>query len=368
MSMSSNSEPSTRGARQVFAVILAGGVGTRLWPLSRRDFPKQFLSMGESGHTLLQEAFRRAKTLVGTPENVLVVGQERHAALLREQLSRLPAENIVLEPTGRNTAACIGLAALAIQQRGSEGLMVILPADHLFEDESPWLEAVRVAVSVAKETDRLVAIGIPPEEPSSRYGYLHLGEQVGRKNGLPVYEVRRFIEKPDSDLAEKLYASDETLWNTGTFGWRVSVFLEALERHMPELYQGLLAIAEHPERLEQMYSNFESVSVDYGVMEKSSHVAAVRGTFKRMDMGSLPTLSEIWRRDLHGNAIVGTLLDMDSQNNIIYSDAGLVGLIGVEDMVVVRQGDVLLVCPRERAYEVKALVDLLGKQGLDQYQ
>ncbi|MEJ2304920.1 MAG: sugar phosphate nucleotidyltransferase [Anaerolineales bacterium] len=365
MSVSSNSKS---GAKPVFAVILAGGAGTRLWPLSRMAFPKQFLALGESGHTLLQGAFRRAKMLVGTPDNVLVVGQKRHVALLKQQLPSLPTENIVLEPIGRNTAACIGLAAQALRQRGSEGVMAILPADHLFEDEVPWLEAVRMAISFAGETDRLVAIGIPPEEPSSSYGYLHLGEVLGRETAPLVYGVKRFIEKPHRDLAGKFYASDEYLWNTGTFAWRITVFLRSLEQHMPELYQGLLAIAENPERLEQIYSSFESASVDYGVMEKSSHLAAVRGSFQRIDVGSLPTLSKIWPRDSHGNALVGALADVDSQNNIIYSDAGLVGLIGVEDMVVIRQGEVILVCPKERAQEVKELVAALGEQGLDRYQ
>ncbi|HZD56305.1 MAG TPA: sugar phosphate nucleotidyltransferase [Anaerolineales bacterium] len=368
MSISSNPEPSTRETPHVFAVILAGGAGTRLWPLSRRAFPKQFLALGGGGHTLLQDTFRRAKALVGTPDNVVVMGQKRHAALLQQQLPGLPPENIILEPTGCNTAASIGLAALALQQRSSEEIMVILPADHLFEDEMPWLEAVRVAVAFAGETDWLVAIGIPPEGPSSSYGYLRLGEKVGHKNGLPVHEVSRFVEKPDSDLAEKLYTSGDYLWNTGTFSWRMTVFLQALKQHMPKLHQGLLEIAERPERLREIYSNFESVSVDYGVMEKSSHVAAVQGSFKRLDLGSLPMLSEVWGGDSHGNAVVGTLVDMDSQNNIIYSDEGLVGLIGIEDMVVIRQGEVLLVCPKERAHEVKELVAVLGKQGLERYE
>jgi mannose-1-phosphate guanylyltransferase len=365
MSVSSNSKS---GAKPVFAVILAGGAGTRLWPLSRRAIPKQFLALGESAHTLLQGAFRRARMLVGTPDKVLVVGQKRHVALLKQQLPSLPPENIILEPTGRNTAACIGLAALTLQQHGHDGVMAILPADHLFEDEKPWLEAMQAAVSFAGRTDRLVALGIPPEEPSSSYGYLHLGEVLGRKTAPLVYEIRRFTEKPNRDLARKFYASGEYLWNTGTFAWRISVFLRSLEQHMPELYQGLLAIAENPERLEQIYSSFESASVDYGVMEKSSHLAAVQGSFHRIDVGSLPTLSKIWPRDSRGNALVGTLADVDSQNNIIYSDAGLVGLIGVQDMVVIRQGEVILVCPKERADEVKELVALLEKQGLDRYQ
>jgi mannose-1-phosphate guanylyltransferase len=363
---SSNAEQVT--AHHTYAVLLAGGQGRRLWPLSRRAFPKQFLRFKSGEPTLLQGAARRAVEVSGTLERVLVLVQEEHAALARQQLPELPPENLLLEPVGRSTAASIGLAAITLEQRLPGALMAVLPSDHLFSDERPWLAALRAALAFAAGNDYLVTLGISPHSPSSNYGYLNLGVPLAQLEGCSIYAVRSFIEKPDPPLARAYCESGEYLWNTGTFVWQAGVFLAAVQQHMPALFEGLQRIAAAPESLAEVYPAFPDISVDYGIMEKAASVAVVRGEFERIDVGSLSTLSALLESDPQGNAIEGLLVEKDSQDNIIYSDEGLVGLIGVENMIVVRYGDVVLVCPKERAREVKDLVAALAQKGLDRFQ
>jgi mannose-1-phosphate guanylyltransferase len=352
----------------VFAVVMAGGQGKRLWPLSREAFPKQFLTLQLQAGSLLQQAVRRAAEIVGTLEHVLVVSQAQHARLVAQQLPDLPQWNVLLEPMGRNTAACIGLAALEIRRRAPQAVMAVFPADHLFEDERPWKQAVRAAIAAAGQSGRLVAIGIPPSRASTSYGYLRLGEALGKQAGLEIYAVREYAEKPDAARAARYLESGEYLWNTGTFAWRVTALQEALQKHLPQLASGLEQIAADPSRLEQIYAQLPDISIDYGVMEKASQVAAVRGAFTRLDVGSLTGLAELWPQDARGNAIMGALLEKDSQDNLVYSDEGLVCLIGVQDLVIVRQGDVLLVCPKERAGEVKQVVEGLEAAGMGRFR
>ena len=352
----------------VFAVIMAGGKGKRLWPLSREAFPKQFLTLQLDGGSLLQQAVRRAAEIVGGHENVLVVSQAQHANLVAQQLPDLPQQNVLLEPQGRNTAACIGLAALEIRRRAPQAVMAVFPADHLFEDERPWKQAVRAAIAAAGQTGHLVAIGIRPSRASTSYGYLRLGAMLGEQAGLKVYEVREYAEKPDAAHAARYVESSEYLWNTGTFAWRVTALQEALEKHLPELASGLEQIAAHPARLNQVYARLPDISIDYGIMEKAARVAVVRGNFTRLDVGSLARLAELWPDDDHGNAAMGAVLEKDSHNNLVYCDEGLVCLIGVQDLVIVRQGDVLLVCPKERAGEVKQVVESLEAAGMGRFR
>jgi mannose-1-phosphate guanylyltransferase len=359
----------------IFAVIIAGGQGTRLWPLSREARPKQFLSLGGSGQSLLQEAVRRARFVVGSVRQVLVTTQSRYADLVREQLPELPAENLILEPVGRNTAPCLGLAAKFIlgNQSGSfDAVMLVLPADHLYKDEAPWLSAVRTAIAAAIYTNELVAIGIQPTEPSPNYGYLHLGDalQIGENpNASQVFKVVKFVEKPALELARGFCETGDYLWNTGTFAWRISIFQHAFQNHLPGLYAELtnLVYPIDPGQLRKVYPGFEAISVDYGIIEKASNVVATRGDFERIDLGSLAFLNQVWPDDPQGNATIGEIVSKDSQANIIYTDQGLVGLIGVQNMVVIRAGEVLLVCPRERVGEVKSLIQELSRQGRERY-
>ena len=394
-------------------MILAGGQGTRLWPLSRQATPKQFLELAPAGSasgrsSLLQEAVRRASRLCdGDINRVLVITQAQHAGLVRQQLPNLPEENLLLEPVGRNTAPALGLAAFALRQRNPQAVMLAFPVDHLFVDEVPWFEALAAAAAYARQSDALVTIGVPPASPSPRFGYLQLGEQVepqsraGAGFAPAIFRVQAFIEKPDQERACQFCASGEHLWNTGTFAWRVEVFLKALQQHAPEIYQALAAAPEFSEdliantgriapeapaagSLAEIYPALRNISVDYAVMEKaaggepttghSPSVAAVRGAFERIDVGALDALDQIWPCDEHANTLgqapdnTSTLLvSKDSRQNIVYSDEGLVGLVGVNDLIVIRKGDILLVCPCQRANEVPNLLRQLQQENLERF-
>ncbi len=354
-------------AHPTYAVLLAGGQGRRLWPLSRLALPKQFLTFKSGGQTLLQSAASRAVQVSGSMARVLVLVQAAHTDLAREQLPDLPAENLIIEPVGRSTAASIGLAGITLEQRSPGALMAVLPSDHLFIDVNPWFTALRAALAFAAANNRLVTIGIQPESPSSSYGYLHMGQELAHLEACGIYAAQSFIEKPDPLLTRLFFESKEYLWNTGTFVWRSDVFLAAVEQHMPALWAGLQRIAADPESLAEVFPTFQDISVDYGIMEKAAGVAVVRGEFERVDVGNLSTLSSLLESDSQGNAVIGLLIERDSQDNIVYSDEGLVGLIGLKNMIVVRYGDVVLVCPKERAWEVKDLVAALGAKGLERF-
>ena len=352
----------------VFAVVLAGGQGTRLWPISRRARPKQFLKLCEGGGSLLQEAVRRAEAMTGSLAQVLVASMEEQAPLVRADLPDLPESNLILEPTGRSTAACLGLAARRVLDQDPQGLMAVFPADHIYREEAAWLDAMQTAVNLAEQSGRLVAVGIRPESPSSSYGYLQLGSPLPSPGPCPAYEIRSFLEKPKAQVAAQLVEQGDALWNTGTYAWQAEVFWKEVGKHMPALRLALDEISSHPERMAQVYAQLQPVSVDYGIMEKASGSLVVLGSHQRLDVGSLASLSELFPQDEMGNTVRGELAAKDSQGNLVYTDHGLVGLIGVEDLVVVRQGDIVLVCPRERAGEVRDLVAQLAERGLDWYR
>lgn len=358
----------------VYVVILAGGQGTRLWPISRKARPKQFLDLTGSGRSLLQETVRRALELTGSIRQVLVLTQSAHASLVREQLADLPQENLLIEPVGRNTAACLGLAAVTLsrhvgQPAASRAVMLTLPVDHLFKDEEPWFRAVWTAIQAAVWTKSLVAIGLRPTTPATGFGYQHLGAKINLDLPLAVHAIRDFVEKPSKELAQSFLESGEYLWNTGTYAWNVDVFLAALEEHAPQLFSGLRSLGDPVDaaRLAEVYPAFANISVDYAVMEKARNVLTVRADFERIDVGSLNSLPEIWQPDAQGNVRLGDLQALDSRDNIVYSDAGLVTLVGVKDLIVIRAGRTILVCPKDKAQEIKSLVDELVARGLEEY-
>lgn len=346
---------------------MAGGGGTRLWPLSRENHPKQFLFLQPGGLSLLQAAVRRAESLTGSLQRVLVVTQQRYADLTRAQLPDLPSPNLVLEPVGRNTAPCLALAARIIQQRAPQAVMAVLPADHLFRQEQPWLQAMQRAVAFAAQQPYLVTLGIRPSAASSRYGYLQLGGSLDDQ--AAVHQVEAFIEKPALEKARSLIESGSALWNTGAFAWQVQVFWQAVERALPEVAHGLRDLGDAA--LAASYPQLPNISVDYGVMEKALNVAVVVADFERLDLGALESLAEIWPQDDHANTCqplaAGSLVAVESTGNLVAAAQGLVALVGVHGLAVVRAGEVLLVCPRARLDEIRQVAAELRRRGLAEY-
>lgn len=353
-----------------YALIMAGGSGTRLWPRSRTSRPKQFLDLtGEL--TMLQEAQQRLLPLI-PPSNVLIATNQAYTDLASQQLPEVPKENILGEPEGRGTAAAIGLAAVHLRKRDPDAVMVVLTADHLIQHKEVFRRVLAAAVEVAQE-GWLTTIGIKPDYPETGYGYVERGELLSHVGGFDVYRVARFVEKPGRALAEEFFANNRYSWNSGMFVWRVSRILEEMERHMPSLYSRLSRIEEaigtsHAEEtFKRVWPGIATEMIDYGVMEKADRVAVLPADIGWKDMGSWTAVYDVLPHDKEGNAIVGKHISHDTHGSLIYSPNRLVATVGLEDMIVVDTGDALLICPRSRAQEVKQLVDQLKQSGMGDY-
>lgn len=353
-------------------VIMAGGAGTRFWPASTRLRPKQFLSLlGED--SLLQESFTRARRLT-SPERILVFTNADFAHLVGDQLPELRQQNIVAEPARRDTAAAVCLAALLVQQRFGDAVMVILTADHLIAPVEEFVRVVASACGAAARDAVLYTIGVPPDHPATAYGYLETGGPLLDDGGVIHREVRSFREKPDRDTANCYVAAGGYLWNSGMFIWRAGVVLDAFADHMP----GHLAVlapaveasgeARQKVALAEAFPRLPSVSVDYGIMEKVDNVRVVEATFTWNDLGSWPALAEFLPRDEAGNGHRGRIAVHDGATNVVFceDEDELVALVGVSDLVVVRAGRRTLVAARDRVEEIKDLVRSLERDGQEE--
>ncbi len=363
----------------MYAVIMAGGRGTRFWPRSRDRKPKHLLDI-LSERTIIQETVDRLLPLV-PPERILVVTGRTHAAELARQLPDIPAENILIEPVGRNTAPCIGLAAHYIGRLqklhpSEDEIMAVLPADHLITDEARFREVLRAAAKAAAAGRHLVTIGIAPTAPETGYGYLELGDAEDPVRGEKVWRVRSVREKPDMDTAKAFLAEGRYVWNSGMFVWTAGAILHAIGQYLPESAHRLTAIAGtfgtagaggYEATLEKEYQAIDSISIDYGVMEKADNVLVLRGDFGWSDVGSWDALWEISPKDDAGNVLKGAVATTGTKNTLVVARDRLVALAGVEDLIVVDTEDALLVCRRGDSQRVKELVDLLEKKGLTQY-
>jgi mannose-1-phosphate guanylyltransferase len=353
----------------MYAVIMAGGSGTRFWPRSREAWPKQLLNL-VNDRSMLQNTVDRMTALV-PKENLYVVATRLHAEAIREQLRDLPPGNILIEPKGKNTAPCIGLAALYVRRRDPEAVMVALPADHLIQDEPEFLRLLRKAAELATRHDALVTLGIQPSYPSTGYGYIQFGEPVAGDG--EAFWVRTFAEKPTYEVAKRFLESGDFLWNSGIFIWKVSTILQQIEEHLPELYEGLLEIEAklgtpaEEETVHRVYCQIRSISIDYGVMEKAQRVIVLKATFGWNDLGSWEEIYKISRKDADGNAVTGEVLPLDTKNCLIDSPHRLIATLGVEDLVIVDAGDAILICRRDRAQDVRELVELMKRRGLSKY-
>jgi mannose-1-phosphate guanylyltransferase/mannose-6-phosphate isomerase len=338
----------------LYAVILAGGGGTRFWPASRRALPKQFLSLG--GHAPLLAATRARLGDRFPDERVLVVAGESQAALVRDTLPSLPAENLLLEPVGRNTLPAIALAAAELGRRDEEAVQVVLPADHIIAPEDTFRASLEAAAAVAAQ-GRLVTFGIEPTFPATGYGYIERGAALLAHDQFPAFEVDAFHEKPDQARAEEYLAAGGFLWNSGMFVWSTAAIIQALEQHAPETWSALASATGSA--LAAAYEGVPSQPVDIGVMERAEARAVIPVGYSWSDVGTWEAVADV--APMVGDNVLiggGELHTLDARGNVVWADPStLTALIGVEDLVVVRAGDAVLVCPKSRSEQVKRLVE-----------
>jgi mannose-1-phosphate guanylyltransferase len=353
----------------MYAVILAGGSGKRLWPLSRRETPKQLLDITGRQEHLLRATFARLEPLMPA-ETIYVITSGQYVASTREQLPGLPAANILIEPQGRGSAPAIGLAAVHVKHRDPEAVMACLPADHHVGQPELFRQVLSAAEQVARQ-GHLVTLGMNPRQPHTGYGYIETGERLEDVGEHAVYNVRRFTEKPDEQTARRFVEDGRHFWNSGMFIWKASVILEEIARHLPRLsaclteLEGVLGTDKENEVLERTWPTVEKETIDFGVMEKAQNVVVIPVEIGWSDVGSWASLGDLLPADDDGNIVVGTHLGLETTGSLIYSPKRLVATVGVEDLIVVETDDVILVCRRDRAEDVKALVDKLEQEGLD---
>lgn len=350
----------------LYAVVLAGGSGTRLWPRSRGAMPKHLLNLLRPDATMLQETVGRVLPAV-PPENVYVVTNARHADAVRGQLPRLPPGNVLAEPVGRNSGPAVGYAAAHVRKRDPDATMLVLPADHVILREEDFRRAALAGAGAAGD-GWLVTLGITPTHPDTGYGYMELGEELGERGGFPVRRVARFAEKPDRATAARYVDSGSYVWNSGMFMWAVGTILGEMRTQMPALYAALEALKPalgtpgEAEAVAAVWPGLEDQSIDYGVLERSERVVTLPVDIGWSDVGDWAALAEHTPRDADGNTVLGDAMVFDSRDSLVYSSGRLVTAIGLEDMIVVDTGDAVLVCPKSRAQEVRRVVARLREQ------
>lgn len=337
------------------ALILAGGSGTRFWPLSRKRRPKQLLAL-EGERSLLRDTVERLRPLV-EPSSVWVCTTRALAEDVRRELPEVPPDQILLEPEGRNTAPAIGWSVRSMPEEARRDVVLVLPSDHRMGDPAAFRDALARAARAVEREDRVMTLGVTPRWAETGYGYLEL-EPGAEEDG--VRRVRRFVEKPDAATAEQYVSSGNYLWNAGIFLFRGTTLLDILARLQPELARGLEEIAAAPEKVAELYPRLPADSIDYAVMEKLDDISTLPLDCGWSDLGSWEALDEILPRDDQGNSGRGDVLAVDAANNLLFSDAGTIAVLGVEGLVVVRTGDSVLVIPKERSQEVKKLVQELA--------
>jgi len=350
-------------SQNTFAVILAGGGGTRLWPASRRKRPKQLLELG-GNESLLAAAVRRARASFG-PGRTLIVTAADQEQQIRQALPDLPPGDILIEPEPRNTAAAVGLGAVAALRRaGPEALLAVLPADPHIGDEAAFARAVQTALSHAH--DAIVTIGLRPTHPETGFGYIRVGDRVG--DSQETFEVASFVEKPSRSVAESYLAAGTYLWNSGMFFLSAGRMLEEARRHLPALGSVLDAItsaADFDAAVRAHYASAPKISIDHGIMEKAAGLRVVSSAFGWNDVGSWAALPSIRPNDANGNVILGDAIVEDSHGSVVLAEPGapFVGVYGVQDLVVIATADAILVVPKQHAQEVRRIVDAAAAAG-----
>ena len=356
----------------MYCVIMAGGSGTRFWPRSREERSKQFLTIfGQA--SLIESTLKRYSALVPWKDIYIVTKKCQREELEKHRLN-VPTENLIYEPYGKNTAPCIGLAALFVEKRDPDGVMIVSPSDHLIQAKRHFKKTINAGVRLAEEKEGLVTIGIKPERPSTGYGYIQVHQDIGPVDGMKAFSIKTFAEKPNLATAKRFLRSGDFYWNSGIFIFRVSCFLNEVKTHLPDLFDGLQEIKKHIDKpsyedvLQTVYQQIPNISIDYGIMEKTRHVYLIRGDFGWNDLGSWEQVHKLSPKDDDGNVVLGDAVLVDVKNSYVYNSKGIVAVLGLEDVVVVHEGGATLVCRRDRAEEVKQIVDRLKRKKLAKYR
>lgn len=319
------------------ALIMAGGRGERFWPYSRQNLPKQFISLTADGKTMIQLTVERILPMVKM-ENIYISTNSAYRQLVYDQLPEIPKENILCEPVARNTAPCIGYGAIHIAKKYGDAFMIVLPSDHLIKYDGIFLRTLEQACDVAQNGKNLVTIGITPDHPETGYGYIQFDTGLEKNQAL---RVERFVEKPDLETAKRYIASSNYLWNSGMFIWKVSSILDNIALFMPETHQGLMAIqtaigtVEQESVLAEIFAQFSSVSIDYGVMEKAKDIFILPGSFGWDDVGSWLAMERIHDTNEHGNVVLGDFVTLDTKNCVLQGAEKFIAIVGVKDLIVV---------------------------------
>ena len=348
----------------ISVVIMAGGKGERFWPKSRMNMPKQFLSLTDDGKSMIQHTVERLKGLVDI-QNMYIVTNEIYKDLVLEHIPDIPKENIIIEPVAKNTAPCIGLAAIHIAKKNPDSKMIILPSDHLIKFNEIFIDTLKIALDVVEKGDNLATIGITPNYPETGYGYINFTKGESFKDSANIYEVLRFVEKPNLEKAKEYLTSGQYLWNSGMFVWKASTILKNFKEYLPEIYEGLQKIGKsintgkYEEVLKKEFLNLPSESIDYGIMEKAKNIYVIPGNFGWDDVGSWLSLERINKTNQDGNVITGNVISIKTKNTIIQGSDKLIATIGLEDIVVVDTDDVTLICHKNNTQEVKEVINNL---------
>jgi mannose-1-phosphate guanylyltransferase len=355
------------------AMIMAGGGGTRFWPRSRQKRPKQFLTLNND-RSLLQQAYDRLEAQVG-PSNLWVITSAAHREETAKQLPALHGDHIIGEPCGRDTAACIGLGAALIARQDPAAVMAVTPADHVIEPVQEFRRTVHVAEQMAEEHSRaLITFGIRPAYPATGYGYIQRGKEIANRQGVGIFRVQRFREKPDHNTAEQFVASGEYYWNSGIFVWKAATILEALRQRQPKLFTAVERIADTwntPQResaLRREYEGLDKISIDFAVMEHAEEVLVVQAPYRWDDVGSWLALERMHPQDADGNTVMATHCGLKTKGCVIVADpANVVATVGVSNLIIIQDGNATLVADRRDESTVKQIVELLKKKGLESY-